>query len=139
MRAEAENQPKLPPQARFGNPAAPQKPQQRQQKHDADDAAEQAVRPFPPVDRLERFEAHAAVERAVLRDRLIFFKLALPLRITQRRDDAQHRLPLGDGKPGFGQPRRTADQHHGEHQCGDRQQPYPDRTNVHRALPNVIR
>jgi hypothetical protein len=53
-------------------------------------------------------------------------ELGLPLRGAERRHHAHDRLPLGDRQTGFGQPGRAADQHHGEHECGDGEQPQPD-------------
>ena len=70
------------------------------------------------------------IERAVLRNGLIFLELGLPLRLVQRRQRAHDRLPFGDRKAGFGKPRRAADQNHGEHKRGDGIKPQPDRARM---------
>ena len=131
---EAENEPQSAAQSR-SNPAAPEEPHERQQKNYADQAADEPVRPFPPIDRLERVKAHALIERVILRDGLILFERALPLRFAERRQYAHDRLPLGDRQARFRQPRCTANQNHGEHQGGDgiKPQPYHAGMNIARG------
>ena len=129
QRAEPENEPQRRPQRRF-HPAAPQEPEKRQQKRHADQPAEQAMRPFPPIDGLELRETHAGIELAVLRDGLIFLELGLPPTFAERRQRAQHRLPLGDREAGFGEPGGAADQDHRQNQRGDGIEPQPDGAGV---------
>jgi hypothetical protein len=115
------------------DPAAPEEPQQRHQKNKTDQATDQPVRPFPPINRLERIKVHTLIERMVLRNRLVFFELGLPLCVAQRRQRAHHRLPFCDRKAGLREPRGTADQHHGEHKRRDRIKPKPDRAQMNVA------
>ena len=129
QRAEPENQ-RQPVAQPCGDPAPPPEPQERQQKDDTDAARDQAMRPFPPIDGLERVQCHAVIKRAVLRNGLVSFELALPLRLGQRRYDAHDRFPLGDRQAGFGEPRRAADQNDGEHHRGHGIEPNPDRTRL---------
>ena len=125
QRAETEDQPQPPPQIR-GQHAAPHEPEKRQQIGDADHAPEQPVAPFPPENRLELGKRHAGVDFAILRDGLVGLERLRPLRLVERRQHAGDRLPLDDRKPGFGQPRGAADQHHQRDQRGDRDQPPSD-------------
>jgi hypothetical protein len=60
---------------------------------------------------------------AILRDGLVAREGLLPLRVVERRQCTGDRLPLHDRQSGFGEPRRTADQHHDRDQGGNRDQP----------------
>ena len=82
--------------------------------------------PFPPENRLELAESHAGVEFAILRDGLVGVERLLPLLLIERRQRAGDRLPLYNRKPGFGEPRGAADQHHDRDQRGDRDEPPTD-------------
>ncbi len=129
QRTESENEPK--PRAQIPrHPPAPEEPQEGQQISGADHAPKQPMRPFPPINRLELGKAHAAVEFAILRNCPIFFERRLPRVFGQRRHHTHQRLPLGDRKAGFGEPRRAADQHHRQHQSGNGIKPQPDRACV---------
>ena len=90
--------------------------------------------PFPPEDRLERSEGHAGVERVILRDGLVGIERLRPLRLGERRQRAGDRLPFDDRKPGLGEPRGAADQHHDRDQERDRKQPPADGAFLGRAL-----
>src|SRR5690348_5256640 len=61
----------------------------------------------------------SGIHLPVLRNGLIFLKLALPLHPVERRHHARERLPLGDRQPGFRQPCGTANQDHEENKGGD--------------------
>ncbi len=117
--AETEDQPQPPPQV-GAQSAAPQEPEKRQQIGDPDHAPEQPVAPFPPENRLELGEIHAGVEFAILRNGLVGVERLRPLLLIERRQRAGDRLPLDDRKPGFGETRGAADQHHDRDQRGDR-------------------
>ena len=121
---EAENGPQPPAQRRLDR-ALPQEPKKRQQERGADHARQQAVRPFPPVDGLELVEAHAVIELAVLRDRLVFVELGLPGALVERRHDTGDGLPLDDRQPRFREPRGAADQQRHHHEPGNHKQPQP--------------
>jgi hypothetical protein len=108
------------------DPAGGPEAQERDHEGQPDHPPEQPVAPFPPVDHLELGEAHAGVDEAVLRDLPVFLELRQPLRLVQRRQRAEHRLPLGDRQAGLGEPRGAADDHDGDHQGGDREQPQAD-------------
>ncbi len=125
QRAKGEDHPQ-PPLQLSAKRAAPQEVQERQQIDRADHAPEQPVAPFPPEDGLELRKAHAGVEFAVLRDRLVALERLRPLRLVERRQRAGNRLPLDDRQSGFRQPRGAADQHHDRDQRGDRDQPPSD-------------
>ena len=129
QRPEPEDEPEPRLQARR-HPAAPEEPEKRQQERDADEPANEPVHPLPPIDRLELIEAHAAIELAVLRDGLVFLEFGLPLGLAERRQRAHDRPPFGDREPGFGEPRRAADEHHEEDERSDGIKPQPDRPHV---------
>ena len=64
----------------------------------ADQPAEKAMRPFPPIDGLEVLQAHAALDLGIFRDLLIGLEGLAPVRLAERRDRADDRLPFGDGE-----------------------------------------
>ncbi len=123
--AEAEDRPEPRAQPRLDR-APPEKPQQRQQERGADQPRQQPVRPLPPIDGLERIEAHARVALAILRDGLVLLELGLPAGGIERRHHPGHRLPLDDGKAGFGEPGGPAHHQGREDQRGHRQEPDAD-------------
>jgi hypothetical protein len=63
---------------------------------DADEPAQESVRPFPPVDHLEFRKAHAAIDDLIFGDLPVFLEGLMPIRLAERRDGAEQRLPLGD-------------------------------------------
>src|SRR5579871_5873920 len=67
------------PAERAADEAAREEPEERRKKNHREQAAKRAVRPFPSVDKLEVREAHALVDLAVLRDRLVFLEFGLPI------------------------------------------------------------
>ncbi len=125
QRAEAEDQREPPPQFPTQN-ATPEKPEKRQQISNADHAPEQPVAPFPPENRLEFGKTHAGVEFTILRNGLVGVERLRPLLFTQGRQSSADRFPLDDRKPGFGETRGAADQHHDRDQRCDPEQPPSD-------------
>ncbi len=73
--------------SRAGMRRAHEEIQERNGEREADEPAPQAVQIFPEEDALELGQAHAGVDRAVLRDRLVALELGLPLRLAERRND----------------------------------------------------
>jgi hypothetical protein len=84
------------------------------------------VAEFPPENRLELGEIHAGVEFVILRDGLVGFEGLRPLLLIEGRQSTGDRFPLDNRKPGLGQPRGAADQHHDRDQGCDRDQPPSD-------------
>ena len=120
--AETEDDPQ--PLFQFGRErAAPQKEKERHQISKADEAAEQPMAPLPPENRLELGQAHAGIEFTILRDGFVSLEGGRPLRLVKRRQCAGDGFPLDDRQPGFGEPRRAADQHHRENQHRHGDQP----------------
>ena len=115
----------LPSERALERPADPE-PERRENERRADDAGEQPMAPFPPEDGLEAFQGHVGIAFGVLRDLLVTLELRLPVRRVQGRQDPGDRLPLGDGEARLGQPGRAADEHHGEDERGDRDEPDAD-------------
>ena len=107
------------------NAAPADEPEEAGDVDEADEAPELAMRPLPPINRLERVEAHAAVQQIVLRAFLVALELRLPCVGVERRDGAGHEIPLGDREAGLRQPRRAADEHHGEREQDQEQEPAP--------------
>ncbi len=112
-----------PPRMAGRNAAPGDEPQQRQQERRADHPAEQAVEILPPEDALERGQAHPLVHLLVLRRRLVLGEGLLPLRVGERRQRADDRLPLGDREPRVREASHAADDDHREHQRAADEQP----------------
>ena len=84
------------------------------------------MRPFPPEDGLERVKVYSVVDLPVFGNLLVLGEFFLPFGISQRRNHAMDRLPLGDGEPGIGQPRRAAHHHKGKQDDKNRIEPGAD-------------
>ena len=124
-RAKGENAGEAPAQA-ADDLAAGEEPQEGQGEDYADEPAQQAMAPLPGENGLEAAQVHVGKQFPILRDMLVFFECGAPVGLVQRRQDAGYRLPFGDGKAGFGQPRGAADDDHGENAGGDDPQPQAD-------------
>ena len=122
--AERENPQHLPFQAARQHVPRPEN-DQRDKQREAEQPADQPVRPFPEEDRLEATEVHIGKQRLILRNLLVPVESLLPPVVREGRDHAGQRFPLGDRKPGLGQPRRAADDNHQQHERRDA--PKPDR------------
>jgi len=72
---------------------------------------------------LKRGQAHPAILEPVLRNLAVSFKFCLPGLIAHRRNDAGHRLPLGDRQTGSRQTRQSAQRHHRGDEDRDRHKP----------------
>src|SRR5207244_4682175 len=99
---------------------------ERHEKDETDDPAEQPVQIFPPEDALEFRERYRGVDLPVFRRELVFGEGLLPLRVRQRRDRTDDRLPLGDRQSRMRQPRDTTDDDHCEHERATDEQPCSD-------------
>ena len=121
------------------DPAPGDEPEQRQQERDSDRAPEQPMAVLPPEDALERVERHAAVDLAVFGRGLVLGEGLGPLRIGQRRQRADDRLPFGDGEARVREARHAADDNHGEEQRAAREQPRRDCSRITLARLRVAR
>src|SRR5208282_5548646 len=109
-------------------PSAHQKPDKGQGISDADQPPEQPMSILPPVNALELVQRHCVMDEPILGDLLVFCKFGGPVGSGERRDDADHRLPLGNRQTGQGQPRDAADHDHQKDQTAAEKQPDRDRT-----------
>ncbi len=112
--------------------AAQPEDDERHGEDDADQPAQQPMAPLPEEDEFEPVEAHAGDEFLILRDRLIFGEFGEPIGLGERRQHAGDRLPFGDREAGFREPRRAADDDHGEDQRRDAPEPEAQRAMVAR-------
>lgn len=103
------------PCQRSAHLAAGKKPEVRQQKDTTDQPAGEPVCPFPPEDELKARECHVMVAQTELGRLLVFGEECLPMRVRQRRQGADQRLPFDDGKAGMREPRHAADDKRDEH------------------------
>ncbi len=125
LEASEHEQAEKPRQQRARDVAGDQKAEERHEEGKADEAAEEAMRPFPPEDGLELIEAHAALDLSVFGDLLIGGEGLLPVGLAERRDRSHDRLPFGDGEARIGEPRRPADQDHGDDEQREGGKPEP--------------
>jgi hypothetical protein len=97
---------------------------------------QQPMKIFPPEDALELTDCHPAIDLLVFGGLLIAAERVLPLRIVQRRQCADDRLPLGDRQTRMGEPGDAADDDNAEYQCAADEQPRGDSTGrVSRSVP----
>ena len=96
------------------------------------------MRPFPPIDGLELFQAHAALDLGIFRNLLIGLESVRPVGIAERGNGAHDRLPLGDGQARIGEPRRAADQDHGDDESRDRGKPDAQRPELPRPRRDAL-
>ena len=96
------------------------------------------MRPFPPIDGLELFQAHAALDLGIFRNLLIGLESVRPVGLAERGNGAHDRLPLGDGQARIGEPRRAADQDHGDDESRDRGKPDAQRPKLPRPRRGAL-
>src|SRR5258706_5237000 len=95
----------------------------REKKYQADQSAKEAMGVLEPEDPLESCQRHFAEDFLELRGRAVLVEEQIPVRLRERRHDADERLPLGDREARFGQPRQAADHDDGEGQFGADKEP----------------
>jgi hypothetical protein len=102
--------------------AADQEIQKREQKHHSDGASQETVRVFEPVNALEAVQVHARVDLLVLRGFSVEAECRIPLRLAERRHDAEDGVPLHHRQPRAGESGHAAEHHHGiDHGAADHQ------------------
>jgi hypothetical protein len=94
------------------------------------------MRPFPPIDGPEIAHAHAMIKERVLRALPIEVELGLPVLLAQGRQGSGNEVPFSDREAGFRQSGGAADQHHGEDEKNQDEQPTAHKP---RALPDPLR
>src|SRR5687767_6090239 len=92
-------------------------------KDNPDQAREQPVDVFPPEDALETFERHAEVDLTEFRRLAVLREQRFPIGLRKRRQHADERLPLHDGKAGASKAGDAADEHDEKCKRGASKQP----------------
>src|SRR5688572_14742818 len=97
-RSKPEQQQRTAQQRRREIPS-PRKEREWNEEGQTDRSREQPVQVFPEEDELELFERHAGTPR-IVRKLLIEGERLPPLRVRERWNDAEQRIPIDDREPG---------------------------------------